>query len=343
MVYQRTRTLWGRLPPSLWVSGIVAFAAFGLVGCKVMPSPTSAAPIRAAFYYPWFPEAWAQQGQNPFTNYSPTRGFYSTDVATLKAQIADMQYGDITIGIASWFGQGSTTDKHWPALISAAQGTGFAWAPYYEPEGISDPTPDQITSDLHYLSTQYQGTNTDSGLATFSGKGMPVFVYNADDLTQAKGCDTVNRWTAARALLKSQYNLTVYVDLKVFPGYASCPGISAIDGWHQYGPASANQNFAAAPGDGSYSISPGYWKSGASYGAAPFLARDRVRWQSSVASMQASGAKWQLITTFNEWGEGTAIESASGCRNSAPDGTYCDWSGTAPSDFLADLHAVPPT
>ena len=30
-------------------------------------------PIRAAFYYPWFPEAWNQQGFNPFTNYPLTR------------------------------------------------------------------------------------------------------------------------------------------------------------------------------------------------------------------------------------------------------------------------------
>jgi hypothetical protein len=59
--------------------------------------------------------------------------------------------------------------------------------------------------------------------------------------------------------------------------------------------------------------------------------------------MNASGAKWQLITTYNEWGEGTAIESSSGCRNAAPAGTYCDWSGGGTvSDFITDLHNAPP-
>jgi hypothetical protein len=326
----------------MWVLVAAIVAAAGLVGCKIVSPPTSAQPIRAAFYYPWFPQAWAQQGQNPFTNYTPTRGFYGADATTVRAQIADMQYGGISVGIASWFGQGSTTDTHWATLMSAAQGTGFGWAPYYEPEGVADPTPTQIAADLHYLYTTYRGTNTDSGLVFLTGKGMPVFVYNADDPTQAKGCDTVTRWANARQLLKSQYNETIYLDLKVFPGYASCAGGSAVDGWHQYGPASAIQNFAAAPGDGSYAISPGYWKSGAPYGTAPFLARDRARWQSNIASMRASGAKWQLITTYNEWGEGTAVESASACRNTAPIGTDCDWSGAAPSDFLADLHAAPP-
>jgi hypothetical protein len=296
--------------------------------------------IRAAFYYPWFPEAWTQQGQSPFTNYSPTRGLYSTDVATVKAQIADMQYANVTVGIASWFGQGTTTDKHFPALMQAAQGTGFGWAPYYEPEGISDPTPQQIANDLHYLWTTYNGAN--SGLVSLTGKGMVVFVYNADDPTQAKGCDTVSRWNQARQLLHDQFNESVYIDLKVFPGYASCVGTSSIDGWHQYGPASAIQNFATAPGDGSYSISPGYWKSGATYGTAPFLARDRAGWQASIATMRASGSKWQLITTYNEWGEGTAVESSSGCRNAAPAGTYCDWSaGGTVSDFVTDLHNAP--
>jgi hypothetical protein len=58
--------------------------------------------------------------------------------------------------------------------------------------------------------------------------------------------------------------------------------------------------------------------------------------------MDASGARWQLITTYNEWGEGTAIESASGCRGAAPSGAYCDWAGKTQSDFLTDLHMAPP-
>lgn len=41
---------------------VVAIATVGLAGCKVVSPPTQAVPIRAAFYYPWFPEAWNQQG-----------------------------------------------------------------------------------------------------------------------------------------------------------------------------------------------------------------------------------------------------------------------------------------
>src|SRR6185369_8622871 len=46
-------------------------------------------PIRAAFYYPWFPEAWNQQGMNPFANYNPSLGFYDGgNSIVIRQQIA---------------------------------------------------------------------------------------------------------------------------------------------------------------------------------------------------------------------------------------------------------------
>ena len=313
-------------------------------GATAAPSGSSAvarrATIRAAFYYPWFPQTWGSDPQNPFTNYVPTRGRYRTDVPTVKAQIADMQYAGVSVGLASWFGQNSSTDSNWPALFRAARGTGFNWAPYYEPEGLSDPTPTAIAADLHYLRTTYGGG---SALEMLPRKRMVVFVYNADDLETAHGCATVSRWKQAKDILRQRYAERVYVDLKVFRGYATCAERASIDGWHQYGPASAVQDVSHAPGDGSYAISPGFWKAGNAYGTAPFLARDRARWRSSIAAMNASGAKWQLITTYNEWGEGTAIESSSGCRVTPPPGVSCDWSaGGTTSEPITDLHDAPP-
>jgi hypothetical protein len=319
----------------------------GLADLSLAKTPSGSAPvaltgtIRAAFYYPWFPQTWGGDPQRPFTNYVPTRGRYSTDLATVKRQIADMQYARVSLGLASWFGRSSNTDSNWPVLFHAARGTGFNWAPYYEREGTSDPPPAAIAADLHYLRRKY---GRGSALAVLPGKRMLVFVYNADDLDTAHGCATVTRWKRAKRLLRQQYAERVYVDIKVFRGYASCADDGSIDGWHQYGPASAVQDFSHAPGGGSYAISPGFWKAGNAYGTAPFLARDRARWQSSIAAMNASGAKWQLITTYNEWGEGTAIESSSGCRVAPPAGTYCDWSaGGTTSEPITDLHNAPPS
>jgi hypothetical protein len=277
----------------------------------------------------------------PFTNFMPARGRYSTDLPTVKGQIGELQYAGVKVGIASWFGPGSlTTDANWPVLFQAAKGTGFTWAPYYEAEATSDPPPGKIAGDLHYLRMTYGGG---PALAMMPAQRMLVFVYNADDHDSVHGCATVSRWKQAKDLLRQQYGESVYVNLKIFGGYATCADSASIDGWHQYAPVSPVQDVSHAPADGSYSISPGFWKSGNAYGAAPFLARNRTRWQADIAAMNVSHAKWQLITTYNEWGEGTAIESSSGCRIPVPPGASCNWSaGGASSALIDDLHNVPP-
>jgi hypothetical protein len=40
--------------------------------------------------------------------------------------------------------------------------------------------------------------------------------------------------------------------------------------------------------------------------------------------MNASAAPWQIVTTFNEWGEGTATESAQEWSSASGYGTYLD-------------------
>ena len=71
----------------------------------------------------------------------------------------------------------------------------------------------------------------------------------------------------------------------------------------------------------SYAISPGFYKKGET---APRLARDPARWTANVQAMVASNAPWQLVTTFNEWGEGTSVESAQEWASPSGRGTYLD-------------------
>ena len=55
------------------------------------PSPTTGGdaqpsmPIRAAFYYPWFPETWGPSS-NPFTNYHPSAGLYDSSAPATIAR-----------------------------------------------------------------------------------------------------------------------------------------------------------------------------------------------------------------------------------------------------------------
>ena len=256
--------------------------------------------IRAAFYYPWFPEAWTQLGVFPYANYHPSLGNYdSSDQAILKKHIQAMQYGNIQAGISSWWGQGSKTDGRVPALLQAASGSTFRWALYHEQESLGDPSVSQLTSDLIYIRDRYA---SDPGFLTMDGRFV-VFVY-AD---AADGCGMADRWKQANTV-------NAYIVLKVFPGYASCT--SQPEGWHQYSPAVA----ADSQGGYSYSISPGFWL----YGNTERLGRDLARWNTNIRNMVASGALFQLVTTFNEWGESTVVESATEWSSVSRYGEYLD-------------------
>ncbi len=264
-------------------------------------APTSSHPLRAAFYYPWFPEAWKQQGIYPYTNYHPSAGFYDGgSSAVVAAQIKAMQYARIQLGIASWWGQGSGTDVKIPMLLSTANGTGFKWAFYFELEGTTNPSATSIASDLAYINSHY-GANPN----VYKIDGRPViFVSGGPD----DNCSTATRWAQANA------SKADYVILKVFPGYATCA--NQPDQWHQYSPAVAEDHQTGR----AFAISPGFWLKG----TAMRLSRDPATWVQNVKDMVASHEPWQLITTFNEWGEGTAVESATEWASSSGYGVYLD-------------------
>src|SRR5205809_6437338 len=68
-------------------------------------------PVRAAFYYPWFPETWGPVG-NRHTHYTPPLGYYnSRDAATIDDHVARLECGGVNVVIVCWRGQGSKTDQ----------------------------------------------------------------------------------------------------------------------------------------------------------------------------------------------------------------------------------------
>jgi len=267
-------------------------------------TPQPSFPITAAFYYPWYPETWTVNGAH--VSYHPTLGYYSTtDVATEQAQVRALQYAGMKAAISSWWGPGHYTDTRLKQLMqtTVAMGSSLKWAVYYENEGYGNPTVSQLASDLAAIRDTLA---TSSAYLRVGGKFV-VFVYNADDTT----CDVASRWKQAN----DQIGGAAYVDLKVFMGYRTCA--SQPGSWHQYGPNAPADEQAGY----SYSISPGFWRADAS---SPLLARDPARWKSNVAALAASSAPWKLVTTFNEWTEGTAVESAQEWGSASGYGTYLD-------------------
>jgi hypothetical protein len=288
------------------ISVLVALLVLGLPGicASARASSQPGFPIRAAFYYPWFPEAWKQGGHFPFTKYSPSLGYYDLGRSrAIQSHVRAMRFGHIDAAISSWWGRRHRTDRRLGKLLSTTAGmrSSLRWSIYYEQESLSDPAPGEISRDLRYIRNRY---GRRPAYLRINGRFV-VFVY-ADG---SDGCQMARRWKEANR------HAGAYLVLKVFPGYRGCP--SRPQSWHQYAPAAATDS----QGGYSYAVSPGFHKSGESSARLP---RDLGRWRRNVRTMAASKARFQLVTTFNEWGEGTAVESAAQWGSSSGYGDYLD-------------------
>ena len=257
------------------------------------PDPT----ITAAFYYGWYPDKF----RDPGTHFHPVAGTYSSmDRGMVKHQIDQMRYGGMQAAIASWWGPGTPTDKALGVDLRAADGSPFKWAIYYELEGPGFPeqSPEQIHATMQYVADHY---GHDPSYLHVDGKPV-VFVWP----DPSDNCDMVRRWRGATT--------GFYVVQKRFDGYEGCVGDA--DSWHEYSP---NLYRTGVKGF-SFSVSPGFWR----YDEGPRAVRDPAQFDAAVAAMAAAPLKWKLVTTYNEWGEGTAVEPATEWASPSGFGVYLD-------------------
>jgi len=258
-------------------------------------------PIQAVFFYPWFAEAWTQAGLDPFSRYTPNvppgcvgdACYYdSEDLAVVDEEMRLAHKSHVEAFISSWWGAGHHTDLHLQNVMTRAlAGTypSMRFAVYHEQEGQGDPPVSELVADLGYLNATYFGR--DNYLRV--GGSPVVFVYSANE---TNGQSVNDRWAQAQ----SDSGIDVYLSLKVYPGFRTTK--NQPDSWHQYGPSTAYHDFAV---EGSINVSPGFWKANESV---PRLVRDIDRFRADIVRGRASAADWKLVTSWNEWGEGTSIE-----------------------------------
>jgi hypothetical protein len=263
-------------------------------------SPDLQFPIRGIFYYPWYPETWFVNGA--ISRFQPDLEWYSSsDPAVIEDHIDQLEYAHVDLSIASWWGQGSMLDRSRISLLMDATTSlqsNIKWSIYYEDERMFDPSLVELKADLDYLKKWFAWH---PAWAHVDGRPL-IFVYNEN------GCEIAERWTTASA---GEW----YVVLKVFKGFRECS--FQPDSWHQYGPADAVNHVSPT-----FAISPGFWKADI---AEPLLPRvSASEWHANVLAMVASGEPWQLITTFNEAGEGTLVEASSDWQSDSGYGYYLD-------------------
>ena len=275
-----------------------------LAALRGPPADTSQPPfpIRATFYYAWYPEAWTREQIFPYTLFHPTLDYYSADDATVVRDHTDaMRYGHLNAAIYSWWGMHTETDVRFWRYLAAARTTPFRWAIYYEPEGYGDPSVERIHADLEYIRDTYAPL---PAYLKVDGRFV-VYVYG----DPRDSCATAERWRDANAAVGA------YVVLKAFTDYRGCA--SQPSAWHEY--SASHAEYSLAPD--AYMVSPAFAERRE---ASPRLARDPARFRQDLADMVASRAEWQLVETFNEWPEGTAVESAREWASPSGFGTYLD-------------------
>jgi hypothetical protein len=94
-------------------------------------------PVRGAFYYSWYPQTW-KVSSGDLARFEPDLGYYlSGDPVVVESHIDQFEYGNIDLGIISWFGPGSNLDI---ARITELLDKTFdrksqlKWTVYYEDE-----------------------------------------------------------------------------------------------------------------------------------------------------------------------------------------------------------------
>jgi Glycosyl hydrolase family 99 len=284
---------------------VVAALAVTLgAGAGTSASAAPLKPIRVAAYYPWFPEGWTYADMDPFTHFRPSLGFYDAgDPRVIARHVTAMRWGRIQAATYSWWGRHSPTDSRLAQHLATAAQHAFRFAVYYEAEGYADPSVAEIRADLEYLREMYSAS---PGYLKLGGRFV-VFVYgDADD---AVGCNVTARWGEANE------GIGAFVVLRSFSGFRSCH--SQPSGWHAY--SAHRYEFDLRPF--AYSISPGFFFAPDDR---PRRKRSLANWRRSVRRMAASGALFQYVISFNEWGEGTAIEPAREWRSRSGYGTYLD-------------------
>lgn len=287
------------------------------------PLPTAAAPavvtdpLVLAFYYPWYGSPDGPRGRwdhwNPVpsasgemihqSTHEPLAGYYdSQEPETIRRHIEEAKSAGIDGFICSWWGSHTPTDDALDLILSIAEEMEFVIAVYVEKSYDVD----EAIAELTYVARRHAGSP-----AFLHQEERPVlFLYGrtTDALSSAQ-------WAEVRVGLDD-----AGVDPYLIGDGVGGKTLDVFDGLHDYAtfilPLEDVENRYESAGllcalKGKLfaaTVAPGLDKAGIGQPEVFIDRRDGGLYRDLWAIAIANVADWILITSYNEWHEGTEIE-----------------------------------